>query len=246
MLKILLLVLNAGKLGKILLTSGTMILSVLAYALMFGFPYAVGFVLLIFVHEMGHYFAARQKGLDVGAPTFIPFVGAWIDLKERPMNVATEAYIAIAGPVAGTIGALVCYYLARMEESTLLLALAYSGFMINLFNLIPLPPLDGGRIVGILSPKIWLLGVPLLLGLFFWRPSPMLIIILLLALPSIYSAVRSLFGRKNTDVEELHPPGYHDVPWELRVQYGGWYLGLAGFLAIMSYELHLVLPRASF
>lgn len=245
MIKTLLLLLNAGKLGKVLLTSGTMILSVFAYALMFGFPYAIGFVLLIFVHEMGHYIAARQEGLEAGAPTFIPFVGAWIQLKEQPMNVATEAYIAIAGPVAGTLGALVCYYMARVEESTLLLALAYSGFMINLFNLIPLPPLDGGRIVSILSPKIWLIGVPLLLGLFFWRPSPMLILILILALPNIWSAVRGLFGRKNEDDEDIHPPGYHEAPMELRLQYGAWYLGLAGFLAIMCYELHKMLPRAS-
>ena len=112
MLKALLLLLKAGKFGKILLTSGSMIISVFAYALIFGLPYAAGFVLLIFVHEMGHFLAAKQKGLDVGAPTFIPFVGAWIQLKEQPMNVATEAYVALAGPLAGTLGALFCYFLA--------------------------------------------------------------------------------------------------------------------------------------
>ena len=84
MIKALLLLLNAAKLGKILLTSGTMLLSVFAYAWIFGWPYAVGFVLLIFVHEMGHYWAARQRGLDVGAPTFIPFVGAWSRGWTRP------------------------------------------------------------------------------------------------------------------------------------------------------------------
>ncbi len=128
MIKLLLLALKAGKLGKLALTGGTMILSVIAYAWMFGWPYAVGFVALILVHELGHYFAARNKGLNVGAPTFIPFVGAWIELKDMPRDAETEAYIGVAGPLAGTIGALVCFYLARELDSRLLLALAYSGF----------------------------------------------------------------------------------------------------------------------
>src|SRR5882724_6999896 len=98
-MKVLLALLAAGKLGKVLLTGGTMILSVFAYALVFGWWYAVGFVLLIFVHEMGHFLAARQRGLDVGAPTFIPFVGAWIELKDLPHDVETEAWIGLAGPL---------------------------------------------------------------------------------------------------------------------------------------------------
>lgn len=138
MIKTLLLLLNAAKLGKILLSSGTMLLSVFAYAFVFGWWYAVGFVALIFVHEMGHYIAARRRGLDVGLPTFIPFVGAWIQLKELPHNAETEAYVGMAGPLAGTLGALACYFLARSTDSHLLLALAYSGFFLNLFNLIPL------------------------------------------------------------------------------------------------------------
>src|SRR4051812_46088896 len=148
------------------MTSGTMLLSVLAYSWLFGWRYAVGFVLLIFFHEMGHYIAARQRGLNVGAPTFIPFVGAWIQLKEMPHDVETEAYVGFAGPIAGTAAALVCYWLAREYDSRLLLALAYSGCMLNLFNLIPISPLDGGRITAIISPKVWLVGVPLLAALF--------------------------------------------------------------------------------
>ena len=91
MIKALMLLLGAGKFGKVLLTSGTMLLSVVSYAFFFGWPYAAGFVLLIFVHEMGHYIAARQRGLEVGAPTFIPFVGAWIELKDLPHDAETEA-----------------------------------------------------------------------------------------------------------------------------------------------------------
>src|SRR5678815_658384 len=104
---------------------------------------------------MGHFMAAKQRGLRVGAPTFIPFVGAWIQLKDQPHDVETEAYVAMAGPVAGTIASMACYYAAEGMHSSLLLALAYVGLMLNLFNLIPLAPLDGGRITAIISPKVW-------------------------------------------------------------------------------------------
>jgi Zn-dependent protease len=97
--------LAAGKLGKMLTTGGTMLLSMLVYSVAFGWRYAVGFVLLIFVHEMGHYLAARQRGLNVGAPAFIPFVGAWIELKDMPHDVETEAWVGFAGPLAGTAAA---------------------------------------------------------------------------------------------------------------------------------------------
>jgi len=187
-MKALLLLLSAGKLGKILLTGGTMVLSVFAYGLIFGIPYAIGFVLLIFVHETGHFIAAKQKGLDVGVPTFIPFVGAWINLKEQPMNVETEAYIGFAGPFIGTLGALICYFLARGYDSNLLLALSYAGFFINLFNLIPISPLDGGRITAILSPRIWLLGIPIMMIFFYYYPSPILVIIAILAFPQLIKA----------------------------------------------------------
>jgi len=129
MLKTLIALFAVFKFSKVLLTGGTMLISVFAYTFIFGFWYAVGFVLLIFVHEMGHYIAARQRGLAVGAPTFIPFVGAWISMKDLPHNVEVEAYVGLAGPVLGTVGALVCYFLAREYDSNLLLALSYAGFI---------------------------------------------------------------------------------------------------------------------
>jgi Zn-dependent protease len=224
--------LAAGKMGKLLTTGGTMLISMFAYSFVFGWRYAVGFVLLIFVHEMGHYLAARQKGLNVGVPTFIPFVGAWIELKDLPHDVETEAYVGFAGPIVGTIGAIACYWAARVYDSQLLLALAYSGFMLNLFNLIPISPLDGGRITAIISPKVWLFGIPLLAALFFYRPSPMLILIAVLAYPQVKLALKKDGGASEK------PAGYYEVATETRVNYAVFYLGLAGFLAIMSYELH--------
>ena len=115
----------AGKLGKLLTTGGTMLLSILVYSWVFGWKYAVGFVLLMFIHEMGHYAAARERGLDVGLPTFIPFIGAWTELKQMPHNVEAEAWIGFAGPLVGTLAALGCYWMGRHTDSQLMLALAY-------------------------------------------------------------------------------------------------------------------------
>src|SRR5450830_14820 len=227
--KLIIWLLAAGKMGKLLMTCGTMLLSIVAYSWIYGWRYAVGFVALIFVHEMGHYVAARQRGLDVGAPTFIPFVGAWIALKELPHDVETEAYIGFAGPLAGTLASVACYFLARDQGSNLLLALAYSGCMINLFNLIPVSPLDGGRITAIISPKVWLAGVRLLAALFFYRPSPMLILVGVLAIPQLQAAWRGDPGPH---------PHYYKVKLESRINYGVLYLGLVAFLAVMSYSIH--------
>ncbi len=224
--------LAAGKMGKLLVSCGSMLLAVAAYSWLYGWPYAFGFVALILLHEAGHYVAARRRGLDAGLPTFIPFVGSWVALKDVPRDVETEAYIGFAGPLAGTAAAMVCYYCARNYDSNLLLALAYSGCMINLFNLIPIAPLDGGRITAIISPKVWLVGVPLLAALFFYHPSPMLILIAVLAYPQIKEAI---WG----DPEKGE--GYYQAPRETRINYGVLYLVLVAFLAMMSYSIHEML-----
>lgn len=235
-MKALLALLAAGKLGKVLLTGGTMILSVFAYALIYGIWYAVGFVLLIFVHEMGHFLAARQRGLAVGAPTFIPFVGAWIELKDLPHDVETEAWIGLAGPLLGSAGALACYYAWRVTDAPLLLALSYAGFFINLFNLIPVSPFDGGRITAIISPRVWLLGVPILIGLFFWHPSPILILMAVLAAPQVWKAIKF-------DPNAPENQAYYAVAPAKRWEYAFYYLALAVFLALISYDVHEILEH---
>lgn len=227
----------AFKFSKVFITVGTMLLSMWAYSLLWGWRFAAGFVLLILIHEMGHYIAARQKGLNVGAPTFIPFVGAWIMLKETPMNVETESYVAFAGPLMGTVGALACYFAGRYYDSNLLLALSYSGFFINLFNLIPLSPFDGGRITAILSPRIWLIGAPLLVALFFYRPSPLLIVFAILSIPQVMQALRY-------DPKAPENRAYYGTSLDTKIMYGVLYLGLAGYLAVMSYEVNNMLGAA--
>lgn len=236
-MKFLLLLLSAGKLGKVLVSGGSMLLSVVAYAFIYGWPYAAGFVGLILVHEMGHYLAARQRGLDVGLPTFLPFVGAWIELKDQPHDAETEAWVGFAGPLLGSIAALGCYFLAREQGSNLLLALAYAGFFLNLFNLIPLSPFDGGRITAVLSPRIWLLGVPVMIGLFFWRPSPILLIMAILAAPQVMKAWKF-------DPKAPENQAYYAASAEIRVQYAFYYIGLLAFLAVMAHDTHEMLGPA--
>ncbi len=229
MLKLLALLFGGLKLGKILLSVGSMLLMIGAYGLQFGWPFAVGFVALLAVHEGGHYIAARQRGLAVGLPTFIPFVGAWIQLKEIPHDVETEAYVGIAGPVFGTLGALACYFYARHADSPLALSLSYTGFFLNFFNLIPLTPFDGGRITAAVSPKIWLIGAPILVAVFFVRPSPVLIVIAILAAPQLIAVLR---GQIDTNA------AYYQIPLGQRIEYGAAYLALVVFLGTMLYALN--------
>jgi Zn-dependent protease len=234
MIKLLLLLLSGAKFGKIALTGGTMLVSLVVYAFIFGWKYAAGFVLLLFVHEMGHYIAARRRGLAVGAPTFIPFVGAWIELKQLPHDAETEAYVGLGGPLLGSVGALACYFAARESGADWLLAVSYAGFFLNLFNLIPLSPFDGGRITAVLSPRIWLAGVPILVALFLWRPSPMLVLMALIAAPQVWKALTY----RRDSAEALT---YYAVPAAVKWQYGLIYVGLAGFLAVMTSDVHQLL-----
>lgn len=233
-MKLLLTLLAAGKLGKVLLSGGTMLLSVVAYAFVFGWRYAAGFVGLLLVHELGHYLSARQRGLDVGLPTFIPFVGAWVELKEQPHDAETEAWVGLAGPLLGSLGALACYFWARETDSRLLLALAYAGFFLNLFNLIPLSPFDGGRVTAVLSPRIWLLGAPVLVGLFLWRPSPLLVLMAVLAAPQLVKAWKF-------DPKLPENAAYYATTAETRLTYAMSYIGLLGFLAVMAHDTHEML-----
>jgi Zn-dependent protease len=229
--KLLILLLGGLKLGKVLVTTGSMLLSIAVYAAFYGWRFAAGFVVLLFVHEAGHYMAARQRGLDVSLPTFVPFVGAWIQLKELPHDAETEAYVGLAGPFVGTVGALACYFAARHVDSNLLLALSYSGFFLNLFNLIPLSPFDGGRITAVLSPRIWFVGVPVLVALFLFHPSPLLIVMALLALPQLKRA----WHYDPHDPENIR---YYTLATSVKLTYTFYYLALLAFLALMTFGVH--------
>lgn len=240
MLKLLLLLFSGLKFGKIFMTGGTMLISVVVYAWIFGWRYAVGFVALLFVHEMGHFIAARQRGLPVGAPTFIPFVGAWIEMKQLPHDAETEAYVGMGGPLVGSLGALACYFVARDmgPDGRWLLAVAYGGFFLNLFNLIPISPLDGGRITAVLSPRLWLLGVPVLMAVFWWNPSPILILVAIMAAPQVMKAWKF----KANDPSH---GDYYQASAETRLTYATTYIGLIVFLSVMTHDVHQMLVGAT-
>jgi Zn-dependent protease len=165
-------------------------LSIWIYSFAWGWPFAIGFVLLIFVHEMGHVIAAKMLGMPVTAPLFIPFMGAAIFLKQHPRDAWTEALMAYGGPLAGALGSIAVWFVASQDHSILLMAVARAGFFLNLFNLIPLPPLDGGRICAAISPWFWITGL-LLFGasFFFFQFSANTlvigVIILFIALPRL-------------------------------------------------------------
>lgn len=237
MLKILFLLFSGLKFGKLLTTGGTMLISLVVYAFIYGWKYAAGFIALLFVHEMGHFIAARQRGLNVGAPTFIPFMGAWIEMKDMPHDAETEAYVGLGGPLLGTLGALLCYFLARDLDHSgkWLLAVAYAGFFLNLFNLIPLSPLDGGRITAVLSPRLWLLGVPVM-GFLLWRNplNPVLIMIAIIAIPQVMKAWRFR-------ADDPAHAGYYVASAETRLTYATAYIGLLAFLAVMTHDVHEML-----
>ena len=165
---------------KLFTVAGSMLVSIGAYALFWGWRFAVGFVVLLLVHELGHVLEAKRQGLPVSAPMFIPFLGAMIMLKRLPDDAWNEAKVAIAGPILGGLGAAVVWGIGEAIDSELLVAIAFTGFFLNLFNLAPLTPLDGGRIVAAIHPALWIVGLVVLVGLTIVAPNPILILILII------------------------------------------------------------------
>ena len=229
-LKPLLIGLKALKAGAVLKTGLTMVLSMWAYALAWGWAYGVIFVVLILVHEMGHVYALREFGVRAGAPLFIPFVGAFVALKEMPKNVRIEAWTAIAGPIVGTGGAMLCWSAALYTGSSFWMAAAYTGFFLNLFNLIPISPLDGGRTVAAISPKLWIVGFMGILIMFFRSFNPILLIILFPAGRNVYE----LWKNRNERMDE-----YYEVDRKTRLQISLIYFGLLVFLAVAMSLTHV-------
>ena len=211
---------------KILVSALSLVGSIWAWSLLFGWPFAAGFVLLILVHEMGHVLSLRSKGIAASVPIFVPFVGAFVAMREMPRNAAVEAEVALAGPLLGTAGAEVCYLIGRADGGPIWYALASAGFFINLFNLAPILPLDGGRIVAAISPKLWVLGAVILAAVAFLRPGPWLVYIGLMVALSLPRFIAAFKGTRPDDP-------YYTVPPRVRLLTAVQYFGLAALLAVM-------------
>jgi Zn-dependent protease len=228
------LVLPALKFVPLLLKSGgTMLLMVWVYTALWGWKFGVGFVLLLLVHECGHLVVAKKFGLKVGAPVFIPFMGAFIALKEAPRNAWMEACVGIGGPMLGSLGALACNSLGEIFSAPIFIALAWFGYFLNLFNLTPVGMLDGGRIVTALSRWLWLPGFALLLW-FGWKyPNFIVWLMVLLSLPRVIS----LFRKRSEDERR-----YFEVTtaqrWTMSILYFGLIAVLLVGMQLAARDLH--------
>ncbi|MGC5325912.1 site-2 protease family protein [Brevibacillus sp. SYSU BS000544] len=181
------------KFSKFGTTLISMVISLGAYAMFYGWKFAVALVYLIFVHEMGHLIAAKQKGIKTSPAIFIPFAGALISMKEQPRDAETESYLAYGGPLAGLISFLPAIPLYWWTNDPFWGLVIYLGAMINLFNLLPISPLDGGRIVSVLSTKLWFFGLLALGGMLFFSPDPLMFLIFIIGLFTWWGRIRETY-----------------------------------------------------
>jgi Zn-dependent protease len=216
---------------KLFTVAGSMLVSLAAWTLLYPWQVALGFVLLIFVHEMGHVLEARRQGLPVSAPLFIPFLGAFITMREMPHNVWREAQVALAGPIIGSLGAAAVWLAAEARGSEVLMVIAYIGFFINLFNLLPIVPLDGGRAAAAIHPALWLVGLAALAVMVVLSPNPILILILIIGGLQLWGRWRE---RGSVEGREY----YAIAPWQ-RIAVGVTYVGLAALLVLGMDATHL-------
>ncbi len=163
---------------KLFSTAGTMLVSIAAYALIWGFPFAAGFVVLLLIHELGHVIALRREGIKASAPMFIPFLGALITAKSLGDNATAEARVGLSGPILGSIGAAACVLIWRATGNDMWRALAFTGFFLNLINLVPVSPFDGGRAMAAMAPWMWAVGLAIVAALIVALHNAFLLIFL--------------------------------------------------------------------
>jgi Zn-dependent protease len=224
------------KAGPVLLSA---LLSIGVYTLLFGWQFAIGFVALLFLHEMGHAAMMKYKGIPLGGLIFIPLIGAAVTMQQRPHDVAEEAAVGIAGPIAGTIASLLCLFVGISLPASMRFwdALAYTGLFMNLFNMIPVLPFDGGRVLAAIDRRLWYVGFAILLVLeiLSWisgNPSPFLLLFLILAGFQLWTHRHSGTGN------EL----YYHIRLRQRVFYATLYFGLLLLIVAGMFITQSLLP----
>jgi len=216
--------------AKLLTTAGTALVSVVLYSLFWGWTFALGFVVLMFVHEMGHVIQLRREGIKASAPMFIPGFGAVVMMKALPDDALAEARVGLAGPILGTLGAAACLAIAEAANSDMLRALAYVGFLLNLINLVPLVPFDGGRAMAAMAPALWFVGLGAMVALLLLTGNPFLLIFVVLGGMETW---RRWQARKTRSIEQA---AYYRVSARNRMLVGAVYIGLIVLLSLGMHE----------
>ena len=222
---------------KLFTSAGTMLVSLAAYSFVFGWPFAAGFIGLLFVHEMGHVIALRREGIRATPPMFIPFLGAVISARSLGDDAAAEARVGLAGPILGSIGAAACAVIWHLTGNDLWRALAFTGFFLNLFNLLPVIPLDGGRAMAAMAPWMWFVGFAAMVPLAILFPNPIILLILVFAGYETYK--RWKLRRTRTPDQEA----YYRVSRRDRALVAAAYIGL---IALLIVGMHATLLSRSF
>jgi Zn-dependent protease len=219
---------------KLFTAAGTMLISVAAYGAIWGWQFGAGFVALLFIHEMGHVIALRREGIRASAPMFIPFLGAVISAKSLGDNAAAEARVGLAGPILGSLGAVACVLIWHATGNDFWRALAFTGFFLNLFNLLPVVPLDGGRAMAAMAPAMWFVGFAGLIALAFVFPNPIILLIV------IFGGLETWRRWKDRRTGGAETQAYYSVKPLDRALVAAVYLSLIALLVVGMNATHLV------
>ncbi len=224
---------------KLLTTSGTMLVSVAAYSLLWGWTFAAGFVLLLLLHEMGHVIQLRREGVKASAPMFIPFMGAVISAKSFGGHALKEARVGLAGPILGTLASAALVPIWLITGNEFWAALAFTGFFLNLFNLLPVVPLDGGRAMAAMAPWMWFVGFAAIAALAILLPNPIILIILL------FGGMETWRRWKQRRAGGDEQAAYYDVRPAHRALVAAVYIGLIVALVVGMDVTHIArsIPR---
>jgi Zn-dependent protease len=225
-----------GILKTLLITGGSMFVSMWAYASSGGWAFGVVFVLMIFIHECGHAFAGHLRGKPWGIMMFIPLMGAFVTIRGGK-NAVEDAFIGIAGPIVGTMAGLGAVLIYGITKNPFWLGMAYVCFWMNLFNLLPVAPLDGGWIVPLFSSRILAITAVLLLPLTYF--NPLIILLAAASLPRIIAGWNA--GKNNPKIpleKQQADLAYFQVTRAEQWRYGMAYVGLIAFLATAAYFTH--------
>jgi Zn-dependent protease len=171
------------------IAGGSFAVTIAAYTRQWPLAVVVGFVVITLIHEIGHAVAIRVKGLRAGFMVFIPFIGGAVTLKDQPRTAYDDAVIGLAGPFAGTMASLASLQVYKWTHDPLWLLIAFFGFALNLFNLLPIGMLDGGRISAAVTKWMWLFGGGVLVYKVIDQPNPLTIIITILAAFQVYASI---------------------------------------------------------